>query len=259
MNIMQQEIKIGSKGWLYVTLIPTVVAGIWTLWFLYDLAFSNRHTAGESMMQFFTLIFGACSIVYAIWAVGSSSQKRALGAACFALLTIGLIGGYNIGMMPRPDYGGEAHSYNTPLAEQSVEQGAEQLNKADPKCTGEKNEYHDIGYGIEHVYTGNITNNMPIKVVLSCDHERFTITGAISQIITGKEIKGNDTGELADTSTGSIVVYLDEDENKDGYNDLQTILSNGSQVDTYASFLYSPVKKQFVFDKTYTVDTSKLE
>lgn len=140
-----------------------------------------------------------------------------------------------------------------PITGELLEQDNEQVNPADPECTGEKNEYYDIGYGVEHVYQGSITKDMSVKMVLSCDHERLTISGAVNQVIEGKEIKESDIGEIADTSSGSVVVYLEEDTNKDGYNDLETVVANGSQVDTYAVFLFDPIKKQFVFSETYEV------
>lgn len=121
MNILQQKIEINSKVWLYVTVVPTIVSTLWTMYFIYSLAFSNRHTTGESMMQGFTIVFAGISVLLALVALETSSQKRALGAACFALLTIGLIGGYTIGRMPRPDYGGESQSYDASLVEQGTE------------------------------------------------------------------------------------------------------------------------------------------
>jgi len=245
LNILQKKIVITPKAWVCITILPTLIACIWSLWFLYSLAFSNRHTEGESLLQLLLLILPFCSFICAIQALRGYSQKVALGALSLALLVIGLIGGYRIGTT-KPDYGGESNLYTPPLTQM------------DPYCDGVTNELYDIGYGFEHAYKGEITKDMPVIMVLSCDHTRLTITGSVTQIINGKDVQGNDTGEIADTSSGSYVVDVDTDYNFDGYNDLASIMSNGygfHGVDSYAIFLFDPTQSKFV----YNIDLGKIK
>lgn len=123
-------------------------------------------------------------------------------------------------------------------------------------CLGKNDPYYNLGFGIEHEYNGNIQSNMPVNIVLSCDHKTFTITGSINQIITSRDTvdssyKG-EISELADLVSGTEVVKVNTDYNFDGYNDLSTINSNGSgvnQVDGYYIFLYNPSLKKFVYNK----------
>ena len=49
-----------------------------------------------------------------------------------------------------------------------------------------------------------------------------------------------------------LVVHVSEDYNFDGYNDLSTIISNGSgnfAIDTYIIFLYNEKENKFLFSK----------
>ena len=126
------------------------------------------------------------------------------------------------------------------------------LSSLDPECIGVLHEYYILGFGVEHTYEGEIAENMPVKVVLSCDHTTFTISGSINQIITSSDIKENpddEALELADLMLGSEVVKIDSDYNKDGYNDLSSIINNGSEVDSTAVFLYNPQQNKFIYSK----------
>jgi hypothetical protein len=116
-------------------------------------------------------------------------------------------------------------------------------------CDGESNPYYSSGFGVEHTYEGTINSEKNVKIILSCDHEKFTISGAVNQIILSSDIVDN--SELADLSSGDLVVGLDLDFNFDGYNDLSSIINNGQGIEavkTYAIFLFDPQKQQFVYN-----------
>lgn len=146
---------------------------------------------------------------------------------------------------------------------------------SDPECDGEKNEYYDLGYGVEHVYEGEISPGQKVSVVLSCNHQRFTIRGAVNQIISGDDILSDEEKaephefiELADTHVGPNVVSIDSDYNFDGYNDIASTVGDGSgfqAVDTYLIFLYNPKTKKFEYNKklseleNISLDTQKKE
>jgi hypothetical protein len=123
----------------------------------------------------------------------------------------------------------------------------------DPACDGEANEYYSLGFGVEHRYEGKIAPGKPVSVTLSCDHLRLTISGAVSQVITAEgDMNEGAFGELADLSSGSLVVSLEDDYNFDGYSDLSSIVSNGqgmSAVDTFVVFLYDPAAKRFAYSQ----------
>lgn len=136
----------------------------------------------------------------------------------------------------------------------TIEQYAERINPNDPSCTGESNEFYNLGFGIEHVYTGEIQKGMPVEVVLSCDHKKFTISGAVEQVIRSVDITepGEEELELTDTSGGSLVVDIVDDYNFDGYKDLSSIMSNGSGVtgiDGYFIFLYDKNTNKFILNR----------
>jgi uncharacterized protein YneF (UPF0154 family) len=74
-----------------------------------------------------------------------------------------------------------------------------QTRSSDPDCT-------DGVY--ENIYYGEIKKDMPVKVVLSCDQERFNIVGSVTQLIdstNGVDLVGDDV-VLVDISSGSQVV-----------------------------------------------------
>ena len=121
-----------------------------------------------------------------------------------------------------------------------------QTRDSDPDCTE----------GVfEYIYYGEIKEDMPVKVILSCDQERFNIVGSVSQIIDSKnkdDMPQDDSfNSLADISSGSQVVDIADDYNFDGYNDLSSISSNGQGLDGVKSFnifLYSSKTQKFVFN-----------
>lgn len=126
-----------------------------------------------------------------------------------------------------------------------------QTRSSDPDCT-------DGVY--ENIYYGEIKKDMPVKIVLSCDQERFNIVGSVTQLIdstNGVDLVGDDV-VLVDISSGSQVVYVEDDYNFDGYNDLSAISSNGQGfdgVDSFNIFLYNPKIQKFV----YNAEISKLQ
>lgn len=126
-----------------------------------------------------------------------------------------------------------------------------QTRSSDPDCT-------DGVY--ENIYYGEIKKDMPVKVVLSCDQERFNIVGSVTQLIdstNGIDLAGDDV-VLVDISSGSQVVDIEDDYNFDGYNDLSAISSNGQGfdgVDSFNIFLYNPKIQKFV----YNAEISKLQ
>ncbi len=137
----------------------------------------------------------------------------------------------------------------------------------DPACDGSKNQYFDIGFGITHQYDAEITPGQKVHMVLSCDHTRLTLSGAVNQEIsskelakdqanttfnseTGKPVTFDESTELADLSAGTNVVTIKNDFNFDGFNDLQLVASNGQgsmAIDGYYIFLYSSSTKQFKY------------
>lgn len=126
-------------------------------------------------------------------------------------------------------------------------------SKIDPACNGDKNEYAMLGFGVEHTYEGEITSGKKVKIVLSCDHRKFTITGAVNQVITSEVFSAlgpnTELGELADLVAGSQVVDVNTDYNFDGYNDLSSMVVNGSQFKSLIYFLYDIDQNNFVFNK----------
>ncbi len=128
-----------------------------------------------------------------------------------------------------------------------------QLAIGDPACNGQANKYFDLGFGIEHMFTGNIKEGMPVEVVLSCDHESFKIKGSVEQNITLEGLEKidpvlNHNYELADFSSGDLVVDVNSDYNLDGYNDLSSLAINGSQLKSVLVFLYNPTSSQFEYN-----------
>ncbi len=136
----------------------------------------------------------------------------------------------------------------------------EQLAFVDPACNGQANEYADLGFGVEHTYTGNLKEGLPVEIVLSCDHESFKIEGSVTQKISLEDLERIDSElnhnyELANIGSGNEVVDVNSDYNFDGYNDLSSVAINGSEVDSTFIFLYNPVIRQF----EYNTELSHLE
>jgi hypothetical protein len=113
----------------------------------------------------------------------------------------------------------------------------------------------------EHLYDGKIKDDKNIKIVLSCDLKKMTITGAVNQEILG------DTA-LADIISGDRVIDTDGDFNFDGYNDISSIVSNGQgryAIDYYNIYLYQPKDNKFVLSQqlgdlaNIHIDNSKKE
>jgi len=132
---------------------------------------------------------------------------------------------------------------------------------SDPSCDGVKDPYYNLGFGVEHTYEGDIKPGMHVKIVLSCDHQKLTISGAVNQVIQSSDLAKYNDGEnidLADLSSGTEVIGLNYDYNFDGYKDLESIVSSGqgiSAIDTDIIFLYNPKINKFV----YQPDLSALE
>ena len=123
---------------------------------------------------------------------------------------------------------------------------------SDPNCNGDQNKYADAGFGVEHIYTGEIKKDIHVKIVLSCNQDKLTISGSVNQVITVDDIKkilNESDVDFVDLSMGSEVVNLDSDYNFDEYNDLSVVSSNGSGVDSYNIFLYDPTSNKFIFNK----------
>lgn len=124
----------------------------------------------------------------------------------------------------------------------------------DAACDGKKDPYYIIGFGVEHTYEGDIKPGMHAKIVLSCDHKKITISGAVDQIIRASDLArytGVESADLADLSGGDLVVGVDSDYNFDGYKDLSSINSNGQGVSgmkSYFIFLYDPKSNNFVYN-----------
>jgi len=113
------------------------------------------------------------------------------------------------------------------------------------ECTGENHPRYNLGFGVEHEYEGTIKEGQEVKIILSCDHKKLKISGAVNQVISSKF-------QLADLVSGSNVIGVKEDYNFDGYNDLESISSNGqgiSALDSYEIFLYDSELNKFVFNE----------
>jgi len=132
--------------------------------------------------------------------------------------------------------------------------------KNDETYNGKNNPYYDLGFGVEHEYKillneGDVKWAMPIKAVLSCDHEKITISGSINQTISS---------DLVDFYDGGEKVILDElvepegiednifakDYNFDGYDDLVIVYIRGngvSAIETDLIFIYDEKDNKFVF------------
>ncbi len=123
----------------------------------------------------------------------------------------------------------------------------------DTDCTGEKNEGYEEGFGVENKYTGFIKKDLPINITLSCNHEKLTISGSVNQTIYGKDIPENDTGWVADLSSGAEVINVNTDYNFDGYNDISSMYNNGSQIENSYIFLFDPINNQFKYNKDLSV------
>ena len=125
---------------------------------------------------------------------------------------------------------------------------------SDPACDGAKDPDYILGFGIEHTYEGDIKPGMHVKIVLSCDHKKFTISGAVNQIITSADLKKYNNGEeveLADLVGGENIVDLNSDYNFDGYNDLSSIMSNGQGISgekSFFIFIYDSRLNKFVYN-----------
>lgn len=50
------------------------------------------------------------------------------------------------------------------------------VSKHDPECNGDKNEWHDLGYGSTHEYKGTLRVGEEIKMVVSCGLSKITVT-----------------------------------------------------------------------------------
>lgn len=189
----------------------------------------------------------------------------------FIILTTGFLGWYllNNNKDKGVDYLQESPEVIV-LQRDSEGRSTDQIRKSDFDC---KVSTEDAGpdsidptdenvYVVEHVYYGNLKEGQPVQIILSCDQERFTITGAVKQVIDINDTKMfpdlDMFNALADIASGSGVVYLEDDYNFDGYNDLHTISSNGQGwdgVDSVNIFLYDPVVQKFVFN----TELSKLQ
>lgn len=133
------------------------------------------------------------------------------------------------------------------------------VSAPDPACDGEKNEYYDLGYGVEHVYEGELIPGQKVSITLSCDHQKLIVRGAVNQTISGDDVlsdvekaEPHESIELADTHVGTDVVSVGSDYNFDGYNDISSVAGDGSgwqAVDTYFIFLYNPKTKKFEYNK----------
>ncbi|MES2638370.1 MAG: hypothetical protein V4850_02780 [Myxococcota bacterium] len=120
----------------------------------------------------------------------------------------------------------------------------------DPACTGAAHPMASIGFGVEHLYEGDVAPGKHVKVVLSCDHTRLVVSGAFDQVIGPADITaaGDGVGELADLSGGELVVSVATDMNFDGFNDLVSVQSNGqgrAAIDGSLVFLYEPEAGRF--------------
>ena len=130
------------------------------------------------------------------------------------------------------------------------------VSNTDPACDGEKNQYYDLGFGIEHSYEGDIQKGKHIKMILSCDHKKLTITGAVEQTIqsSDEELKNTSYGEEQELVGAEALPYgvdTGSDYNFDGYNDLTLTIARGSGVSALYSFfifLYDPIQNKFVFN-----------
>ncbi len=120
------------------------------------------------------------------------------------------------------------------------------------ECLGESHKYYDIGFGFENVYKGSVTSEKEVKITLSCDHKSLKIEGSVNQVIKAKDLSQYFNGEemeLADTISGSLVIEVEKDYDFDGYNDLTSIWSQGSDISSKLIFLYDDKDNIFVFNK----------
>jgi|GEM_PF-7089039 len=113
-------------------------------------------------------------------------------------------------------------------------------------CTGTEDV---LGAGVEHHYEGKIHTGMSVSATLSCGLDTLTLSGSINQVITSADISPGREGLLQEAKDGYDPVTFKDDYNFDGYNDLATLESYGSEVRAYNIFLFDPVKKVFVYNK----------
>ena len=154
-----------------------------------------------------------------------------------------------IGVIPPKNPTSSSTAYANPF----ISSSSPIFNAPESACDGKKDGYYDLGYGVEHTYTGEIQPGKSVTIVLSCDHLTMTITGAVQQVITAKSLfnyTSPEIDDLADLSSGDQVIDTNSDFNFDGYNDLSTVAVSGNgayKTVSYYIFLYNPSSKRFVF------------
>jgi hypothetical protein len=127
------------------------------------------------------------------------------------------------------------------------------------KSAGEYVSEHQIQEGAlcETTYKGDIIVGNHIEMVLSCDHSRLDIKGAITQTIRAVDVPEEAWGymvyekELVASNaigSGGVGVRVRTDYNSDGYNDIAMMSNSGSQVTGYLIFLFDPISQRFVFN-----------
>lgn len=107
----------------------------------------------------------------------------------------------------------------------------------DPECTGELHEYYSLGFGVEQQYSGNIIAGKEVVITRSCDGKKITITGTVKQTI-------ENAGEPSS-------INLDSDYNFDGFNDIESLISDGQGyegIDSFNIYLYDQKSNQFVLN-----------
>lgn len=141
-----------------------------------------------------------------------------------------------------------------------------QVSIKDENCNGKNNPNYDLGFGIEHTYKGliiegDIKKNMYVEAVLSCDHKKITISGAVNQAIKSSDLAKYYNGENVDLIEPTNIddnLYLIYDYNFDGYRDITVVFSRGqgiSAIEYDLVFLYDSKMNKFI----YQPDLSNLE
>lgn len=189
-------------------------------------------------------------------------QKQKTLITIFIILIVGVLGWYLVhGQNIKTQVNIESDTDVVVMEKDSENRPIVQIRKSDPDCNAvfEEIESDGIDPVFEHVYYGELKKDMPVQIILSCDQERFTITGAVNQIIDVNDKvmfpEPDMFNALADITNGSGVVYLEDDYNFDGYNDLASISSSGSEVYSYNAFLYDTSVQKFIFN----TELSKLQ
>lgn len=128
----------------------------------------------------------------------------------------------------------------------------------DKSCNGENNPDYDFGFGIEHKYDlllneGDSDRAMSINIILSCDHKKISISGAINQKILSSDLAEYYNGENIDLiyPEGIDNNISSDDYNSDGYDDLAVVYSRGngiSAVEYDLFFIYNPKNNKFIYN-----------